>query len=92
MVSGLSDDTTYDAIELYFESQRNSGGPVERVRFEPKSGQAVVVFQDRRGKKLSSKSFNCLAKSKKELKSFKFSKVMRTHEYFYFQCIAEVAE
>lgn len=49
LVSGISDDTTHDAIELYFESQRNSGGPVAKVQFQPKSGRAVVAFQDPRG-------------------------------------------
>ena len=48
-VTGISDNTTHDAIMLCFESRRNSGGPVENVHFEPKSGYAVVVFQNRRG-------------------------------------------
>lgn len=46
LVSGLPEDATHDAILLYFESKRNSGGPVEGVEFVPKSGRAVVVFQD----------------------------------------------
>ena len=49
VVSGISDNTTHDAIELYFESRRYGGGPVERVEFTPKSGNAVVVFQDPKG-------------------------------------------
>ena len=49
LVSGLSDNTTHDAIRLHFESRRNSGGPVERVQFVPKSGSVVVVFQDPAG-------------------------------------------
>lgn len=49
LVSGFSEGTTHDDILLYFESKRNSGGPVERVKFIPKSGGAVVVFQDPRG-------------------------------------------
>ena len=49
IVNGISDDTTHDAIKLNFESPRNSGGPVETVHFVPKSGLAVVVFQDPRG-------------------------------------------
>ena len=49
LVSCISDNTTHDAIELHFESRRNSGGPVERVQFVPKSGRAVVVFQDPKG-------------------------------------------
>ena len=49
LVNGLADNTTHDAIRLHFENRRNSGGPVERVQFVPKSGTAVVVFQDPAG-------------------------------------------
>ena len=49
LVSGISDDTTQDAIELFFESPRNNGGPVETVRFKPESGRALVVFQNSSG-------------------------------------------
>ena len=49
LVTGLSDNTTHDAIEQHFESRTNSGGPVERVDFVPGSGRAVVVFKDPRG-------------------------------------------
>ena len=49
VVSGISNHTTHDAIELYFESRRCGGGPVERVEFTPKGGRAVVVFQDPKG-------------------------------------------
>ena len=49
VVSGISDNTTCDAIELYFESPKYGGGPVKRVEFIPKSGRAVVVFQDPQG-------------------------------------------
>ena len=42
-------DITHDFIELYFESHRNGGGPVEKVHHVPKSSQAVVVFQDAKG-------------------------------------------
>ena len=49
VVSGIPNDTTNDAIELYFESRRYGGGPVERVEFIPKGGRAVVVFQDPKG-------------------------------------------
>ena len=48
VVSGISDNTTRDAIELYFESPRHGGGPVERVELL-KGGRAVVVFQDPKG-------------------------------------------
>ena len=44
VVSGISDNTTRDAIELYFESRKYGGGPVERVELL-KGGRAVVVFQ-----------------------------------------------
>lgn len=46
LVNNLSHNTTHDNIKLYFESRRNGGGPVESVQFLPKSGTAVVVFQD----------------------------------------------
>ena len=49
LVSGLSDNTTDDAILLHFESRRNNGGPVEKVEFVPNSDRAVVVFQDPAG-------------------------------------------
>ena len=49
LVSSISEDTTQDAIELFFESPRNNGGPVETVRFKPESGRAVVVFQNSTG-------------------------------------------
>ena len=48
-VSGISDNTTRDAIELYFESPKYGGGPVERVEFIPKGSRAVVVFRDPKG-------------------------------------------
>ena len=49
LVSGLSDDTTRDAVELHFENPIKCGGPVETVHFAPRSGRAVVVFEDPRG-------------------------------------------
>ena len=49
LVSGISEDTNQDAIELFFESPRNNGGPVETVRFKPESVQAVLVFQNSTG-------------------------------------------
>ncbi|CAH3151044.1 unnamed protein product [Pocillopora meandrina] len=45
LVTGFS-DVTHDFIELYFESRRNGGGPVDKVDYVPKSGRAVVVFQN----------------------------------------------
>ena len=48
LFTGFS-DITHDFIELYFESRRNGGGPVEKVHHVPKSSQAVVVFQDAKG-------------------------------------------
>ena len=48
LFTGFS-DITHDFIELYFESRRNGGGPVEKVLHVPKSSQAVVVFQDAKG-------------------------------------------
>ena len=52
LVSGLSDNTTPDAIKLHFESGRNSGGLVKGVQFVPGSGRAV--FEDPRGSYLIS--------------------------------------
>ena len=49
LVTCISDNTTHDAIELFFESRRNNGGPVEKVDYVEKSGRAVVVFQDEKG-------------------------------------------
>ena len=49
LVSGISGKTTQDTIELFFESPRNNGGPVETVRFKSESGRAVVVFQNSTG-------------------------------------------
>ena len=48
LVTGFS-DITHDFIELYFKSRRNGGGPVEKVDYVPKSGRAVVMFQDAKG-------------------------------------------
>ena len=48
LVTGFA-DVTHDFIELYFESRRNDGGPVKKVHYVPKSGRAVVVFQDTEG-------------------------------------------
>ena len=45
LVTGFS-DVTHDFIQLYFESRRNGGGPVDKVDYVPKSGRAVVVFQN----------------------------------------------
>ena len=46
LVTGFSDDTTYEEIELFFESRRNNGGPVEKVTYVPERHQAIVVFQE----------------------------------------------
>ena len=42
LVSGISEDTTHYFIKLYFQSPKNSGGPVERVLFKSKNGRAVA--------------------------------------------------
>lgn len=68
-VTGISDNTTHDAIMLCFESRRNRGGPVENVHFEPSSGCAVVVFQDR-GALYGMTSVTTL------LTNFKYSKIV----------------
>lgn len=46
VVTGFSDDTTHEEIELFFESCRNNGGPVEKVTYVPECHQAIVVFQE----------------------------------------------
>lgn len=46
LVTGFSDDTTYEEIELFFESRRNNGGTVEKVTYVPERHQAIVVFQE----------------------------------------------
>ena len=48
LVTGFA-DVTHDFIELYFESRQNDGGAVKKVHYVPKSGRAVVVFQDTEG-------------------------------------------
>lgn len=50
LVSGLSPSATHDLVRLYFESPRSQGGVVEKVHFTSNSGQAVVVFNDNKGK------------------------------------------
>ena len=50
LVSGLSPSASHDLVKLYFESPRSQGGAVEKVHFTSKSGQAVVVFNDNKGK------------------------------------------
>ena len=49
LVCGISNNTTHDGIELYFESSRSGGGPVEKVDFIQQGGRAVVVFEDAKG-------------------------------------------
>ena len=51
LVSGIASDTTHAIIELFFESARNNGGPLQKVRFQPETGCALVVFQDTGGKR-----------------------------------------
>lgn len=46
LVTGFSDDTTHEEIELFLESCRNNGGPVEKVTYVPERHQAIVVFQE----------------------------------------------
>jgi len=50
LVSGLSPSASNDLVRLYFESPRSQGGAVEKVHLTRKSGQAVVVFKDSKGK------------------------------------------
>lgn len=53
LVSGLSPTASHDLVRLYFESPRSQGGAVEKVLFTGENGQAVVVFEDTKGKLLS---------------------------------------
>ena len=50
LVSGISPKTTHDSIALYFESRQSNGGPVNKVKFEPGSERAVVIFENPKGK------------------------------------------
>ena len=59
LVSGLSDNTTHDAIQLHFESRRNNGGPVKKIQFGPGRDRAVVVFEDEGGSSLFSNYTVC---------------------------------
>ena len=54
LVSGLSPTASYDLVKLYFESPRSRGGAVTRLHFTGEDGQAVVVFDDSKGKQLPS--------------------------------------
>lgn len=50
LVSGLPPSASLELVSLYFENPRNHGGSVEKVHFTSKSGEAVVVFNNTRGK------------------------------------------
>ena len=42
---------TEDAVELYFESERKSGGGIVReIQMDEKKNRAVVFFEDYRGR------------------------------------------
>lgn len=58
LVSGLSISASHDLVRLYFESPRSHGGAVEKVYFTSKSGQAVVVFSDAKGKALKGYNYS----------------------------------
>ena len=49
-VHGLNSSTTYDAIELFFESKRRSGGDaVEDVYLDTDNSIAYVMFESPQG-------------------------------------------
>ena len=49
-VHGLDPSTSYDAIQLLFESKRRSGGDVvEEMRLDPESNVAFVTFENPEG-------------------------------------------
>ncbi len=55
LVTNLKPDTSQDNIDLYFESQRRSGGGTVRdVQLNSEDNQAIVFFEDYRGKKIKS--------------------------------------
>ena len=49
-VRGINASTTNDAIELFFESKRRSGGgPVERMQRDAESHVTYVTFENTNG-------------------------------------------
>ena len=52
LVSGLSEKTTGETIQLYFEHRKNGGGDVDRLEYEEGSQTAVVYFKDCKGTNL----------------------------------------
>ena len=49
-VHGLDPTTSYDAIQLFFESKRRSGGDVvEDMQLDPESNVAFVTFENPEG-------------------------------------------
>ena len=49
LVTGLPSNFDEEAIQMFFESKRQDGGPVEHVKYEESEGQAVVTFEDSSG-------------------------------------------
>ena len=49
LVTGLPSNVDEEAIQMFFESKRQDGGPVEDVKYEESEGQAVVTFEESSG-------------------------------------------
>ena len=59
LVSNLSEDTTADVLEMFFEStKRTGGGLVDKIYMYQSHRQAVVLFHDKIGEKYS---FTCIS-------------------------------
>ena len=51
-VTGIPEQTSEELIQLFFENEkRSSGGPVEKLKFDPETGTAVISFKDRQGRR-----------------------------------------
>ena len=53
LVTGLSEKTPGETIELYFGHKKSGGGDVDRLEYEEGSQTAVVCFKDPKGRMLS---------------------------------------
>ena len=52
LVTGLPSNVDAEAIQMFFESKRQDGGPVEDVKYEISEGQAVITFEESSGELL----------------------------------------
>ena len=49
LVTGLSSQTTEDAVLLHFENPKRGGGEVDKVELSAEQGWALVFFKDPKG-------------------------------------------